>query len=102
MKAIVTVTVTIVLTIMHLRNVHAALRSQRNVRYNSIHSAGIEEVHDVPLSVIIRPFQAVLEEPKLASLMDTIQVREQTFPNCRNMLVIFKKVVIPLSKNKNF
>jgi len=70
------VTVTAVVVIMHFRNVHAQLRSQRNTRYNSIHSAGIEEVHEVPLSVIIRPFEASLEERKLNSLIQTIRVSE--------------------------
>lgn len=44
-------------------------------RMTSVHSAYKEEVHDVPMSVIIRPFIPELTEDKVVSLMDTIQVR---------------------------
>lgn len=43
-------------------------------RMTSIHSAYIEEVHDVPISVITRPFIPELDEKKVQSLMETIQV----------------------------
>ncbi|EDV99903.1 GH12141 [Drosophila grimshawi] len=39
---------------------------------NTIHSAGIAEVHNVPMSVIKRPIPSVLDEPKVQSLMATI------------------------------
>ncbi|KRF82595.1 sulfiredoxin isoform X1 [Drosophila virilis] len=39
----------------------------------SVHSAGIEEVHNVPMSVIKRPIPSVLDELKVLSLMDTIK-----------------------------
>ncbi|TDG43673.1 hypothetical protein AWZ03_009916 [Drosophila navojoa] len=39
---------------------------------NSVHSAGIEEVHNVPMSVIKRPIPSVLDEMKVQSLMATI------------------------------
>ncbi|XP_034490134.1 putative sulfiredoxin [Drosophila innubila] len=39
----------------------------------TIHSAGISEVHDVPMSVIKRPIPSVLDELKVQSLMDTIK-----------------------------
>ena len=42
---------------------------------SSVHSAGIAEVHQVPISVINRPIPPVLEEDKVKSLMKTIQVR---------------------------
>ena len=41
---------------------------------NSVHSAGITEVHRVPINVINRPIPPVLEEEKVKSLMKTIQV----------------------------
>lgn len=41
----------------------------------SIHSAYKEDVHDVPMSVIIRPFIPELDENKVQSLMDTIEVK---------------------------
>ena len=40
----------------------------------SIHSDSIEEVHHVPMDVIIRPIPAVLDEQKVQSLMSTIKV----------------------------
>lgn len=43
-------------------------------RMTSIHSAYKEEVHDVPMSVIMRPFMPELDEDKVKSLMETIQV----------------------------
>ena len=48
--------------------------STNSVENRSIHSDTIEEVHNVPLQVIIRPLPPVLDELKVQSLMDTIQV----------------------------
>ncbi|XP_051835426.1 sulfiredoxin-1 [Antechinus flavipes] len=39
----------------------------------SIHSGTIATVHNVPLSVLIRPLPSVLDPDKVKSLMDTIQ-----------------------------
>ena len=41
----------------------------------SIHGGHISEVHDVPIDVLIRPFPSELDENKVKSLMETIQVR---------------------------
>lgn len=41
----------------------------------SIHSGCIAAVHNVPLSVLIRPLPSVLDPAKVQSLVDTIQVR---------------------------
>ncbi|CAH2068191.1 unnamed protein product, partial [Iphiclides podalirius] len=46
-------------------------------RMTSIHSAYKEEIHDVPMSVITRPFIPELDESKVQSLMDTIQKEEE-------------------------
>ena len=40
----------------------------------SIHGGQIGETHDVPLDVIIRPIPSQLDEAKVLSLMQTIQV----------------------------
>ena len=40
----------------------------------TVHGAHIAEVHDVPMSVIIRPITPVLDEQKVLSLMETIKV----------------------------
>ncbi|BFZ20133.1 hypothetical protein BsWGS_23172 [Bradybaena similaris] len=39
----------------------------------SVHAAHITEVHNVPMRVLIRPIPSVLDETKVASLMETIQ-----------------------------
>lgn len=43
----------------------------------SIHSGCITAVHNVPLSVLIRPLPSVLDQAKVQSLVDTIRVRPQ-------------------------
>lgn len=45
----------------------------------SIHSSNIEEVHNVPMQVIIRPIPPVLDELKVQSLMKTIKVISVSF-----------------------
>ncbi|KAL6459058.1 hypothetical protein MHYP_G00325300 [Metynnis hypsauchen] len=55
-----------------------ALHSQRtmgslNHENRSIHSDNVEEVHNIPMDVIIRPIPSVLDEQKVQSLMDTIK-----------------------------
>lgn len=42
----------------------------------SIHAAYIDEVHDMPMSVIIRPFPPEVDEKKVLSLMDTLSNTE--------------------------
>ncbi|XP_055533500.1 putative sulfiredoxin isoform X2 [Wyeomyia smithii] len=39
----------------------------------SVHSASITEVHEMPMAVINRPIQPVLDEAKVHSLMDSIR-----------------------------
>lgn len=39
----------------------------------SIHAAYIEEVHNVPMKILIRPFPSILDEAKVLSLMKTIE-----------------------------
>lgn len=46
---------------------------------SSIHSKHIAEVHNVPISVLIRPFASVLDNVKVESLMKTIQVSFVSF-----------------------
>jgi hypothetical protein len=40
----------------------------------SIHSASIEKIYDIPMKDISRPLPSVLDEKKVQSLMETIQV----------------------------
>lgn len=56
----------------------------------SVHSNGIEEIHDVPMAVITRPIPPVLDENKVKSLMETISV-------CDFVNVFVKNAVIKLS-----
>ncbi|XP_056403727.1 sulfiredoxin-1 [Hyla sarda] len=46
----------------------------------SIHSNNISEVHNIPMRVLIRPIPSVLEEPKVQSLMETIQADADLVP----------------------
>lgn len=52
---------------------------------SSVHSAGITEVHKVPINVINRPIPPVLEEEKVKSLMKTIQVRNLNLAEFSNV-----------------
>ncbi|CAK1548054.1 unnamed protein product [Leptosia nina] len=54
---------------------YASFRNNQS-RMSSIHSAYVDEIHDVPMSVIIRPFIPELDEKKVESLMETIQKEE--------------------------
>ncbi|KAK2897286.1 sulfiredoxin-1 [Channa argus] len=47
--------------------------TSKNNENRSIHSDTVEEVHNVPLNIIIRPIPPVLDELKVQSLMDTIK-----------------------------
>ncbi|CAH0600846.1 unnamed protein product [Chrysodeixis includens] len=58
-------------------NLTASAITRNCSRMTSVHSAYKEEVHDVPMSVIIRPFIPELTEEKVASLMETIQKEEE-------------------------
>ncbi|XP_043946378.1 sulfiredoxin-1 [Protopterus annectens] len=44
-----------------------------------IHSGNLDEVHEVPMRVIIRPLTSQLEEDKVRSLMETIQNPDEAF-----------------------
>ncbi|XP_041974746.1 sulfiredoxin-1 isoform X2 [Aricia agestis] len=59
------------------RRGHLLLQNNNSARMTSIHSAYVAEVHDVPMSVIIRPFIPELDEAKVQSLMETIQKEEE-------------------------
>lgn len=48
--------------------------SSKSENNRSIHSASINEIHDVPMSVIHRPIPPVLDEMKVQSLMQTFKV----------------------------
>ena len=40
----------------------------------SVHSDQIRDVHNVPIDVLIRPIPSILDESKVQSLMETLQV----------------------------
>ncbi|XP_062314116.1 sulfiredoxin-1 [Osmerus eperlanus] len=62
--------------IQPVRQLHISTQSNMNVQNfenRSIHSDNVEEVHNVPMDVIIRPIPPVLDEQKVQSLMNTIK-----------------------------
>lgn len=58
----------------------------------SVHSNGIDEVHEVPMAVITRPIPPVLDETKVQSLMDTISVWFFCFPEHERAIDCFRLV----------
>ncbi|XP_052059179.1 sulfiredoxin-1-like [Mytilus californianus] len=56
------------------------MSKQQSCKDVTVHAAHIEEVHNVPLNVIIRPIPSILEEEKVDSLMLTIQENEEKVP----------------------
>jgi len=45
-----------------------------NQRYKSVHSDGVELIHEMPINEIIRPIPPQVNEEKVKSLMNTITV----------------------------
>lgn len=45
-----------------------------NTRYTSVHSASIEQIHDMPLNEIIRPIPPQVDEKKVNDLMGALSV----------------------------
>ena len=62
----------------------------RNVDLQSVHSHQISEVHNVPISVLIRPIPSILDEDKVLSLMETIKV---------SLMIVHRK---PARKKQNY
>jgi sulfiredoxin len=50
----------------------------------SIHAGLIEEVHDIPMGVLIRPFPLEVNDDKVCSIMKTLQVSSiyELHPTC--------------------
>jgi hypothetical protein len=46
---------------------------------SSIHTASIEDIYNIPMKDISRPLPSVLDEKKVQSLMETIQVKMKIF-----------------------
>ncbi|XP_008563092.1 PREDICTED: sulfiredoxin-1, partial [Galeopterus variegatus] len=55
-------------------------RASGGVQGGSIHSGCIAAVHNVPLSVLIRPLPSVLDPAKVQSLVDTIREDPESVP----------------------
>jgi uncharacterized ParB-like nuclease family protein len=47
----------------------------------SVHSAGIQEIHVMPIKEIIRPIPSVLDESKVDSLVETLKVSSMQQPS---------------------
>ncbi|XP_048005035.1 sulfiredoxin-1 isoform X2 [Leguminivora glycinivorella] len=61
----------------YIGNLSNSVAAAKTSRMTSVHSAWKEEVHDIPISVLIRPFIPELDEAKVQSLMDTIKKEEE-------------------------
>ena len=48
--------------------------SEKLPEHLSVQAAHIAEIHNVPMKVLIRPFPSQLDEKKVLSLMETIEV----------------------------
>ncbi|XP_039288541.1 putative sulfiredoxin isoform X2 [Nilaparvata lugens] len=44
----------------------------------SIHSHGVEDIHEIPMSVIIRPLSPQVDNDKVESIMKTLQNAEES------------------------
>ena len=44
---------------------------------SSIHSASIDEIYNIPMKDISRPLPSILDDKKVQSLMETLQVKKQ-------------------------
>ncbi len=53
--------------------------STNNNELSSIHSASIDKIYNIPMKDICRPLQSILDEKKVQSLMETIQVEIKIF-----------------------
>ncbi|XP_076354070.1 sulfiredoxin isoform X2 [Tachypleus tridentatus] len=66
-----------------LKNMEGEKISRDLTSASSIHADHISEIHDVPMSVLIRPFPSVLDEEKVRSLMKVLKdpaTRDQVPP----------------------
>uniref|UniRef100_A0A1B6LYW8 Sulfiredoxin n=1 Tax=Graphocephala atropunctata TaxID=36148 RepID=A0A1B6LYW8_9HEMI len=59
-----------------LRKLFRAMSSE----VTSIHSHHIEEVHEVPMRVITRPFPPEVNEEKVKSIMNTLETNQEAVP----------------------
>lgn len=46
-------------------------------KMRSIHAASVKEIHEMPMSAIIRPFKAEVDDEKVRSLMETLENPEK-------------------------
>jgi sulfiredoxin len=54
---------------------------------SSIHSASINEIYNIPMNDISRPLPSILDEKKVQSLMETIQVK------IKNLFFLFEEII---------
>jgi uncharacterized ParB-like nuclease family protein len=59
-------------TIIHVRS--TSITQHVDQQTSSIHSASIDDVHNIPMKVVVRPLPSILDENKVQSLMRTIEV----------------------------
>lgn len=67
------------------------VRMSSNTKNESIHSAAIQDIHEIPMNAIIRPLIPVLDEEKVKSLMETIKVSEIAHI-CQNIFHVIENI----------
>lgn len=62
-------------------------------RGTSVHSAGVEQIHEMPLNEIIRPIPPQVDEEKVKSLMDALSdpIRKDSVPPIDVLWIVGKK-----------
>uniref|UniRef100_A0A1A9VSG7 Sulfiredoxin n=1 Tax=Glossina austeni TaxID=7395 RepID=A0A1A9VSG7_GLOAU len=59
------------------RRIHCTNTMSGSKSYDAtVHTASIDEIHEVPINVIRRPIPSILDENKVKSLMETMQNSE--------------------------
>lgn len=61
-------------------------------RCTSVHSAGIEQIHEMPLNEIIRPIPPQVDEGKVKSIMDTLSVSVLQYLMILKYKIIIKRI----------
>jgi hypothetical protein len=74
-------TVTPFISISDFREVSVVLSVQRIMNTErSIHSAGIDEIHNMPITEINRPIPSVLDPEKVDSIANTLEENPDAVP----------------------
>jgi len=70
-----------------LPSIYSTIKMSSSSSSSSIHSASINEIYNIPMKDISRPLPSILDEKKVQSLMETIQVK------MKNLLFFFEGII---------